>query len=70
MSNNKGKYDDLCEEVHKKVNAHTVMLVVGEGNRGSGFSISSVDPSFIHCVPKLLRTIAYGIEEQLRVEGN
>ena len=35
-----GKYDKECEELLVKLGAECVMLIVGDGERGSGFSIT------------------------------
>lgn len=57
-----GKYDDLCTLVREKAQAQLVIVAVGGGNRGSGFSIQTTDPSQMLLVAKSLRNIADQIE--------
>lgn len=58
-----GKYDDLATDLRNKAKAEGVLLVVLNGERGSGFSaqLSVADTLML---PGLLRSIAAQIEER------
>lgn len=59
-----GKYDDLCTHAMEKSDAHAVLLIVVEGNKGSGFSVQARDVDFPSQVPDLLRRVADRIETE------
>jgi 23S rRNA pseudoU1915 N3-methylase RlmH len=60
-----GKYDALATTVRKNAKAAGVVVVVLGGSRGSGFSVQATAEVTLR-LPELLRTIADGIEEDLR----
>ena len=61
MEQGKGKYDDQCTRVHQELKAHTVLLIVLGGDKGEGFSITTVDPD-TSAISGLLRSVADDIE--------
>lgn len=57
-----GKYDDLATDVREKARARAVVVIVVEGDKGSGFSVQAHDDVAL-ALPLLLRRIADDIEE-------
>lgn len=56
-----GKYDDLCTEIMKKVMAQGVIVIIRDGDKGSGFSCQGT-MQFIVDIPNALRMVADQIE--------
>jgi hypothetical protein len=66
MVDGPGKYDDLCTFVREQVGAAengAVMVVVLNGNRGTGFSVQG-DPKIAQVMPDLLESVV----KQMRIE--
>ena len=61
MPSGPGKYDDLCTKIREEAGATGVILLIGDGKLGSGFSVHG-DAFFIASVPAMLREIAGEIE--------
>lgn len=61
MFGTKGKYDDLLKESLEKVNALRGMIIILDGNKGSGFSSVLCDES-LEKIPNILRNVANQIE--------
>jgi hypothetical protein len=59
-----GKYDDLCTLVREKAKAAGVLLIVLEGDKGSGFSCQT-DLERTLLLPDLLEYVA----DKIRKEG-
>ena len=59
-----GKYDDLCTYVREKTKADGVIVVIIDGERGSGFSMQA-DPLVAFTLPHTLRNLAQQIEDSL-----
>ena len=60
-----GKFDWLCTEVREKTKARGAIVVVMEGEGGSGFSVQA--PIEVQLkLPELLRTLAAHIESDLK----
>ncbi len=57
-----GRYDDLATRVRKLAHARAVVVIVIEGDKGSGFSVQTA-PEIVLSLPTLLRTVANDIEE-------
>ena len=57
-----GKYDDLVTYVREQAKARGVILLVIDGERGSGFSVQVVGDDLTRVLPRLLREVANGIE--------
>lgn len=58
-----GKYDDLCTSVRHAAYANAVLLVIIDGDRGSGFSVQAVNFDITARLPEMLRDFAKQIEE-------
>jgi hypothetical protein len=56
-----GKYDSLCEATLLTTVAEAVVLIVINGFKGSGFSVTAT-PEFSAKLPDLLRRVAKEIE--------
>jgi hypothetical protein len=61
MTTGPGKYDDLCTYVREKAEALGVVVLVFDGNNGSGFSVQT-PPSLAAALPAMLRDMADQIE--------
>lgn len=60
-----GKYDDECTQARFQTGGQSVVLIVIDGHRGSGFSIQA-PPSMVFMLPSLLRTVADEIAANLK----
>jgi len=60
-----GKYDELATYVRTAAQARGVVLILVDGNLGSGFSVQ-VNSDLRLTLPVLLRRIADDIEEDTR----
>jgi hypothetical protein len=60
-----GKYDHLATAARASANARGVVVIVFEGDAGSGFSVQA-DPQFTARLPAILRDVAAGIEADLK----
>lgn len=66
----KGKYGDICEEIVQRLNAKGVVLIIVDGPKGSGMSLSAPVwevagySELIQKLPDLLRSIAESIDGQ------
>lgn len=56
-----GKYDELCTEVRDKVKADGAIVLIINGDKGSGFSCQASLPLIIG-LPAMLRSMANQIE--------
>lgn len=65
MPEGAGKYDDLCVGVLQKANADCAIVIVVNGNYGSGFSVNTIDESFIFKLPELLEHMASMIRDDI-----
>jgi hypothetical protein len=52
-----GKYDDACTVARESTKASGVLLVVFEGEKGSGFSVQA-PPEIIAAMPNILEEVA------------
>jgi hypothetical protein len=57
-----GKYDDACTAARLATGAEAIVLLVGRGLLGSGFSVQTASLELLADLPKLLREIADEIE--------
>jgi hypothetical protein len=60
-----GKYDDTCTIVREMTNAVTAVVVIIDGNKGSGFSLQTINPVHILSLAEMLENIA----KQLRADA-
>jgi hypothetical protein len=56
-----GKYDDVCTELRDKTKAEAAIIIVIEGEKGSGFSCQAPLP-VLAGLPAMLRSMARQIE--------
>lgn len=61
---NLGRYDEECTKLIKEFEARGVLLIVLDGKRGTGFSMSTGDINLATAVPRILRQVADDIERQ------
>ena len=61
-----GVYDDACTQARESTKARSVILMVVDGDKGSGFSAQSDDPMFQMQFPLILRRMADAIDEDLK----
>ena len=64
-----GRYDVHCEGVMEITKAQAVLLLVVNGDNGSGFSVATLDPLLLVRIPAMLRELANEIEAQGRNSG-
>ena len=57
-----GKYDALCTQVRNKTRARGAMIIVVDGNKGSGFSCQ-LTVEVMKTLPGILRQMADQIEQ-------
>lgn len=69
MATGPGKYDDLCTQVRVQTKAAAVIVIVLNGENGSGFSCQ-IQERFRDCinVPELLEATATEIRETEQAE--
>lgn len=65
MTVGKGKYDNEASRVFKDTRAGAVVLMVIDGERGTGFSVLSSDRRVIRNLPDLLKSVASEIEPEV-----
>lgn len=61
--NGAGKYDDLCTQVREAAEAQAVVLVVMDGNKGSGFSVQSHEPMSPAVLSVMLADLAHQVRQ-------
>ena len=61
-----GKYDEACTQARLATNAVGVLLMVIDGDKGTGFSVQTLEPRLLHTLPTILRITADEIERQNR----
>jgi len=65
MPKGPGRYDPECTATLMATGAAAAVLIVFNGKHGSGFSATAVSEEIILDIPRLLRTVADQIEEDL-----
>ena len=69
MSTGAGKYDDACT-LARGLTGGTVILIVINGDHGSGFSVQCTDMRILAKLPVILEDTAQQIrEDQNRLKG-
>jgi hypothetical protein len=58
-----GIYNQLATESREAAQAEGVILIVLNGNKGTGFSAQFESPGMVQDIPSLLRQVADQIEE-------
>jgi hypothetical protein len=69
MATGPGKYDYEATKVMLSADAKAAIIIVLDGNRGSGFSCQFSDPLLMETVPEILRRVADQIESDVRLGG-
>jgi hypothetical protein len=64
MATGPGKYDDLATMVRETAKARGSVVIVFEGEHGSGFSVQA-DAYYTHSLPEVLRYMADQIEAEI-----
>lgn len=70
MATGPGKYDGITTLVREQTEAYAVILMVIDGNRGTGFSVQTRDPALVAGLPSFLRIVADEIEVDLQPKGH
>jgi hypothetical protein len=60
-----GKYDELATAARESARAEGVILIVIDGERGSGFDVQ-LPPALLPHVPELMRELAAAIDRDMR----
>ena len=60
-----GKYDEQCTTARVETEAEAAVLLVINGNKGSGFSVQA-PPDVLLALPDILRQIAKSMEEDIK----
>lgn len=68
MSQGPGKYDDIAQKLQEEHDADGVIVIILNGDRGSGGSFK-IDKTLASGLPKLLRDIANEMEEDYHELG-
>jgi hypothetical protein len=68
MANGAGKYDDLCTHVRATASALGAIVIVVDGNKGSGFSVQMHEDDLTR-IPNILEMMARTIREDLAEKG-
>ena len=61
-----GKYDDYCTILRHELKAKVALIAIVDGNKGTGFSVQSLDPHTLVILPQVLRQIADDIETDVK----
>jgi hypothetical protein len=64
-TNGPGKYDPECTALREATQSGSVIAIIVDGIKGSGFSVQSIDPHFVAKLPEMLRGVADEIERDL-----
>ena len=64
MAHGPGKYDKVCTDVREKTNAKAAIVLVIDGDSGTGFSCQGA-PDTTAQLPGILETMARQIRESL-----
>lgn len=65
-TNNPGKYDEVCTEARETTKADGVILIVIQGEMGSGFSVQAM-PDILERLPEILEYMAGAIRKERSV---
>lgn len=66
MAAGPGKYDAEATAARESAKAGAVVLIVLDGDRGSGFSVQVLSPGVLERLPGLLRHMAADIEADVQ----
>lgn len=68
-TNGAGKYDDLCTQAREQADADACILILKNGNKGTGFSMQTTNDIDILALPHMLRLLAQQIEKATEFES-
>jgi hypothetical protein len=57
-----GKYDHIATTARELTGATTTLILIINGNRGTGFSLQTIEPRVQDWLPTMLRKLADEIE--------
>jgi len=57
-----GRYDEVCTTVRQVTGAETCVVLIINGNNGSGFSVQTQNPARLERLPAVLREMAAQLE--------
>jgi hypothetical protein len=60
-----GAYDGECTVARESAQAQAALLIIVNGQRGSGFSVQVVDTGLIEKIPAILRSMAEQIDADI-----
>lgn len=63
-----GKYDEVATLARQLAQAEGVLVAVINGNKGSGFSVQSIEPDIVEKLPTMLRAMADCIEADAQMD--
>ena len=66
-TNGPGKYDDACTVARESVQADGAVLIIYNGNKGSGFSVQGPE-NMVRSLPDVLDFMSKQIRESLGVQ--
>lgn len=62
-------YDELCERVRSETESECAIVIVINGNKGSGCSLKTKDPSRLVDLASMLEDMANDIRNDLKVKN-
>lgn len=65
-----GKYGTECQDAMRATNAVACILIVIEGDRGTGFAVQTKEPELLRVLPTLLEKMAADIRADAQREAN
>jgi hypothetical protein len=70
MAAGPGKYDAECTAARESARAVAAILIVVEGDRGTGFSVQTLEPDLIRVLPTMLEVMAAEIRADAQRRAN
>lgn len=68
-TNGPGVYDDLCTQAREAAEARNCVLIIFDGNRGSGFSVQC-EMDRLAALPAMLEIMAKQIRADIKESAN
>lgn len=69
MTAGAGKYDDICTQARVAAHAEVAIVVIINGERGSGFSVQTHDPALLERLPDMLDFISVQLRADISQGG-
>jgi hypothetical protein len=70
MAAGPGKYDVECTAARESTRAVAAILIVVEGDRGTGFSVQTLEPDLLRVLPTMLELMAADIRADAKRAAN